>query len=94
MTKRELVVRIAEARELPQREVRHVVQLLLDLVVESLARGETVELRNFGVFSVRRRKARLGRNPNAPGRGVMIPSRRVVRFKPGKVMRERVRNQD
>ena len=90
MTKRELVVKIAEETQLTQREVRHIVQMLLDLVVDSLVEGDTVELRNFGVFSVRRRKARVGRNPKAPGKGVPIPSRRVVKFKPGKVMRERV----
>ena len=94
MTKRELVVKIAEETGLTQREVRHIVQRLLDLVVDSLVEGDTVELRNFGIFTVRRRRARVGRNPNVPSEGVPIPARRVVKFKPGKVMRERVLNSD
>jgi nucleoid DNA-binding protein len=90
MTKRELVVKIAQETGLTQREVRDIVQRLLDLVIDSLVEGETVELRNFGIFAIRHRKARMGRNPNAPAQGVEIPAQRVVKFKPGKVMRERV----
>ncbi len=55
-----------------------------------MAKGETIELRNFGVFEVKVRKARIGRNPNSPERDVPIPSRAVVKFKPGKEMREAV----
>jgi nucleoid DNA-binding protein len=67
-----------------------VVQLTLDFISEALAKGETVELRNFGVFEVRIRKARVGRNPNAPEADIRIPPRAVVKFKPGKEMREEV----
>ncbi len=59
-------------------------------MTESLAKGENVELRNFGVFEVRERKQRIGRNPNKPEQVVTIPSRRVVKFKPGKVMKQQV----
>ena len=52
--------------------------------------GKKVELRNFGVFEVKVRKARVGRNPNAPETDVPIPQRAVVKFKPGKEMRETV----
>jgi nucleoid DNA-binding protein len=55
-----------------------------------LADGKTVELRNFGVFEVKVRKARIGRNPNRPETDVPIPRRAVVKFKPGKEMREAV----
>ena len=55
-----------------------------------MAKGQTVELRNFGVFEVKVRKARVGRNPNAPATDVPIPARSVVKFKPGKEMREEV----
>ncbi|MGC8989549.1 MAG: HU family DNA-binding protein [Verrucomicrobiia bacterium] len=90
MTKRDLVVRISEETKLGQQLVLKVVQLTLDYISEALAKGETVELRNFGVFEVRIRKARVGRNPNAPEGDIRIPPRAVVKFKPGKEMREEV----
>ncbi|NLH72580.1 MAG: integration host factor subunit beta [Verrucomicrobia bacterium] len=90
MTKRDLVVRISEETKLGQQMVLKVVQLTLDYISEALAKGETVELRNFGVFEVRVRKARVGRNPNAPEADIRIPPRAVVKFKPGKEMREEV----
>jgi DNA-binding protein HU-beta/integration host factor subunit alpha len=55
-----------------------------------LAKGDKVELRNFGVFEVKVRRARIGRNPNAPETDVPIPERSVVKFKPGKEMRAEV----
>ncbi len=90
MTKRDLVVRISNETGLIQQEVLVVVQKTLDYISESVAKGETVELRNFGVFEVKMRKARIGRNPNAPAADVRIPPRAVVKFKPGKEMRESV----
>jgi nucleoid DNA-binding protein len=90
MTKRDLVVRISSETGLVQQEVLAVVQKTLDYISESVARGETVELRNFGVFEVKMRKARIGRNPNAPAKDVRIPPRAVVKFKAGKEMREAV----
>ena len=68
MTKRDLVVRISEETGLVQQEVLNVVQKTLDYIAEAVAKGIKVELRNFGVFEVKVRKARVGRNPNAPGR--------------------------
>ncbi len=65
-------------------------QKTLDYISEAVAKGETVELRNFGVFEVKVRKARIGRNPNKPETDVPIPERAVVKFKPGKEMRELV----
>ncbi|MBK9139005.1 MAG: integration host factor subunit beta [Verrucomicrobia bacterium] len=90
MTKRDLVLRISEETGLNQQQVLDVVQKTLDHISAALARGETIELRNFGVFEVRVRKARIGRNPNAPEHDVRIPPRAVVKFKPGKEMREEV----
>ncbi len=90
MTKRDLVVRISEKTGLVQQQVFEVVQLTLDLIAAEVALGRTVELRNFGVFEVKIRKARVGRNPNQPKRDVPIPERAVVKFKPGKEMRETV----
>ncbi|MHB1307769.1 MAG: HU family DNA-binding protein [Limisphaerales bacterium] len=90
MTKRDLVVRISEETGLVQQQVLDVIQRTLDYISEALAKAETVELRNFGVFEVKIRKARIGRNPNAPANDVRIPPRAVVKFKPGKEMRDQV----
>jgi len=90
LTKRDLVVRISEETELVQQQVFEVVQKTLDYIAEALAKGEKVELRNFGVFEVKVRKARVGRNPNAPETDVTIPQRAMVKFKAGKEMRAAV----
>jgi nucleoid DNA-binding protein len=90
MTKRDLVIRISEETGLVQQRVLEVVQRTLDHISEAVAARETVELRNFGVFEVKVRKARVGRNPNQPETDVPIPARAVVKFKPGKEMREAV----
>src|ERR1051325_3424540 len=90
MTKRDLVIRISTETGLVQQQVLDVVQKTLDYISEAVAKGETVELRNFGVFEVKTRKARVGRNPNAPETDVPIPARSVVKFKPGKERREEV----
>src|SRR6267142_896757 len=90
LTKRDLVIRISEDTDLVQQQVLDIVQKTLDYIAEALAKGDKVELRNFGVFEVKVRKARIGRNPNAPGTDVPIPERSVVKFKPGKEMRTQV----
>jgi nucleoid DNA-binding protein len=90
MTKRDLVIRISEETGQAQQKVLQVVQRTLDLICEAVAAGNNVELRNFGVFEVKVRKARIGRNPNQPEKDVPIPQRAVVKFKPGKEMREGV----
>jgi len=90
LTKRDLVVRISEETGLNQTLVFAVVQKTLDYITESLAKGGKVELRNFGVFDVKIRKARVGRNPNRPEIDVPIPDRSMVKFKAGKVMRAQV----
>lgn len=87
LTKRDLVLRIAEETGLIQQNVFDVIQKTLDHITESLAKGDKVELRNFGVFEVKTRKARVGRNPNKPETDVPIPARSVVKFKAGKEMR-------
>ena len=90
MTKRELVMRISKETGLVQQDVFAVIQKTLDYIIESLAKGKTVEFRNFGVFEVRVRKARVGRNPNQPTHVVTIPSRKVVKFKMGRIMKSLV----
>jgi len=90
LTKRDLVIRISSETGMIQQQVLDVVQKTLDYIAEALAKGEKVELRNFGVFEVKVRKARIGRNQNAPATDVPIPQRSVVKFKPGKEMRTEV----
>ncbi len=91
-TKRDLVIHISNDTGLIQQDVMAVVQKTLDYITEALIAGKNVELRNFGVFEVKLRKPRVGRNPNDPGKDVQIPARAVVKFKAGKEMRERVLN--
>jgi nucleoid DNA-binding protein len=90
LTKRDLVVRISEETGQVQEQVLNVIQKTLDYVAEALAKGDKVELRNFGVFEVRVRKARIGRNPNMPETDVPIPECSVVKFKAGKKIRAAV----
>ena len=90
MTKRDLVMRIAKETGLIQQDVFAVLQKTLDYIVESLAKGESVEFRNFGVFEVCIRKSRIGRNPNKPTHVVTIPTRKVVKFKMGRIMKAQV----
>ena len=90
LTKRDIVVRISEETGMIQSQVFEVVQKTLDQIAEALAKGDKVELRNFGVFDVKIRKARVGRNPNKPETDVPIPARSMVKFKAGKEMRAEV----
>ena len=90
LTKRDMVVRISNETGLPQNLVFDVIQKTLDYITESLADGDDVELRNFGVFEVRLNKARIGRNPTAPEMLYQIPERATVKFKMGKMMRQKV----
>ena len=90
MTKRDIVVRIAEETKLTQNEVAEVVQKTLDYIAEELADGRTVELRNFGVFEITTRKARKGRNPNKPQDEVIIPERTVIKFKTGRELKDKI----
>ncbi len=92
VTKRDIVVRITKETGFTQFEVREVVQRVLDSIVDALAEGKKVELRNFGVFAPVVRKARVGRNPNNPGVPIQIPRKWVADFKPGKIMKAKVSN--
>ncbi len=90
LTKRELVVKISNETGLVQHQVFDVVQKTLDSITDALAQGDTVELRNFGVLEVKLTKPRVGRNPNQPGSSFVIPARATVKFKSGKIMRQKV----
>src|SRR6266581_4153711 len=90
LTKRDIVVAISNQTGMVQHQVFDVVQRTLDKITDSLANNVPVELRNFGVFQPRLTKPRVGRNPNQPGSSFVIPPRATVKFKAGKVMRQRV----
>jgi nucleoid DNA-binding protein len=87
LTKRDLVMRISDETGLNQGQVFDVVQKTLDHITGTLAEGGKVEIRKFGVFEVKIRKARVGRNPHRPETDVPIPARAMVKFKAGKEMK-------
>jgi DNA-binding protein HU-beta/integration host factor subunit beta len=89
LTKNDIVRTLAEKYELEIASTRRVVQGTLDMIVDSLLKGDKVELRNFGVFEVIERKGRIARNPKSR-QEVFIPERKVVKFKPGKVMEDKI----
>jgi len=91
MTKRDMVEKIAKETSLNQSIVTTVFQHALDQIAEELSKGHTVELRNFGVFQVTTRKARVGRNPNKPEIEVIIPARTVIKFKTGKNLAKKIK---
>lgn len=90
MTKKDIAIKIAEEVGVKQVLVKKIIQKTLDAVIDILVTGETIELRNFGVFKVKSRKQRTGRNPRT-GETVPVPQKRVVVFKPGLVMKQKVR---
>ncbi|TWU25668.1 HU family DNA-binding protein [Bythopirellula polymerisocia] len=89
MTKKEIVRTISEEIGLTQLKTKEIVQKTFDAIVETLVEDRRIELRNFGVFEVKRRAARKARNPRT-GEKVFVPEKFVVTFKPGKEMEERV----
>ncbi len=88
-TKKEIVDRIAERMGMKRNDVRDVVQMFLDSVIEELGHGNRLEFRDFGVFEVKSRASRVAQNPKTL-EPVQVPAKRSVRFKVGRVMRERV----
>lgn len=90
MTKKEIVKTISEEIGMTQLKTKEIVQKTFDAIVETLVEDGRIELRNFGVFEVKKRAARKARNPRT-GDKVYVPEKFVVTFKPGKEMEERVR---
>ncbi len=90
MTKSELIQRIAELNpHLYHRDVERIVSTIFDEIADALARGDRVELRGFGAFSVKQRGARVGRNPRT-GAAVQVAEKFIPFFKTGKQLRERL----
>ena len=92
MKKADLVDTIAGKTNLPKGQVQQMVDDVFDLIADGLAKGEKIDLRGFGTFSVRASAARTGRNPQT-GETINIPARRVPAFKPGKELKEKVNAQ-
>lgn len=90
MTKKEIVKQISDRIGLTQLKTKEIVQQTFDAIVKTLLEDGRIELRNFGVFEVKKRKARKARNPRT-GEKVFVPPKAVVTFKPGKEMEEKVR---
>jgi DNA-binding protein HU-beta/integration host factor subunit beta len=93
VTKKDIVRTIAEQIDLPQLRTKDLVQRTFDALIEALVREGRIELRNFGVFQIKRREARTARNPRT-GEKVKVQAKSVVTFKPGKEMEARVRDMD
>lgn len=94
MTKSELIVRLSERYpHLYQRDVERIVNTVFDEITHALSQGDRVELRGFGSFSVRRRNARVGRNPRT-GATVKVDEKNLPFFKTGKELRERLNGDD
>jgi integration host factor subunit beta len=89
VTRKEIVRSISEELDLSQMETKQIVQMVFDAILHTLVEVGRVELRNFGVFEVKRRGARKARNPRT-GEKVFVPEKLVVTFKPGQVMQKRV----
>jgi len=90
MTKSELIALLAEANpHLYQRDVERIVTTIFDEIAAALSRGDRVELRGFGAFSVKQRDARMGRNPRT-GDAVEVDSKYIPFFKTGKQLREKL----
>ena len=89
MTKADLVEELSKVANLPKKQSEAIVDAVFDSITEALAKGDKVELRGFGSFRIRRRRARRGRNPKT-GTIVSVPAKRVPFFRVGKRLRELV----
>ena len=90
VTKKDIVLAISNETQIKQVDVKNVVQRMLDKITQHLSEGKTVELRNFGIFKVKSRRGRTGRNPRT-GQVVPVPPKKVVVFKPGLIMKQDVK---
>ena len=88
-TKKDIVKHIASEQNLPQLDTKNVVQSFLDTVIDVLCKEGRLELRDFGVFQVKQRAQRKARNPKT-GESVIVPPRKVVTFKPGKLLQNKI----
>ncbi len=90
MNKKELVDKVAKKAGLKKKDVKKVVDTMLESINEALAKGEKVQLVGFGSFEVRKASQRKGVNPQTK-KPITIPARKVPKFRPGKVLKEKVK---
>ena len=90
MTKKDIVLKVSDETNLKQIDVKRVVQKTFDCIIESLVRGEKIELRNFGVFKIKQRRSRTGRNPRT-NQVIPVPPRKVVVFNAGLEMKQKIK---
>lgn len=90
MRKREIVVKVSKETGIKQFLVKAAVHKTFDVIIEALRNGERIELRNFGVFYIKTRKQRIGRNPKT-GEVIPVPERQTVIFKPGLEMKKTIK---
>ncbi|NCF70939.1 MAG: integration host factor subunit beta [Chlamydiales bacterium] len=94
MTKKKLISEISQEKKMHPNDVRKVVQAFLDKMTTSLATGDRLEFRDFGVFEVVRRRQKIGRNPKNASVPIIIPARNAVKFTPGKKMRRLIEEEN
>jgi nucleoid DNA-binding protein len=90
MTKKDIVLKVSDETNLKQIDVKKIVQKTFDCIIDALIRGEKIELRNFGVFKVKQRRSRTGRNPRT-NQVIPVPPRKVVVFKAGLEMKQKIK---
>ncbi len=90
MTKKDIVLKVSDETNIKQITVKKIVQKTFDCIIEALIRGEKIELRNFGVFKVKQRRSRTGRNPRT-NQVIPVPPRKVVVFKAGLEMKQKIK---
>lgn len=91
MNKHDLVDKVADIARLPKRQVEEVLTAFLDVIIEKLSQDEKINLSGFGAFEVKERKGRAGVNPRNPKEPMQIPSVRVAKFRPGKTLKDAVK---
>ena len=94
VTKKKLIQTISQSKGLHPNDVRNVIQAFLDAMTDSLSQGDRLEFRDFGVFEVVKRKQKVGRNPKRASEPIIIPSRKVVKYTPGKKMRKLIEDNE
>jgi nucleoid DNA-binding protein len=93
LTKRDLIIEVTNKmshKELTQVLITEIVDSIIEVISGQLSSGETVIIRNFGAFHVKETKSKIGRNPKNPKADVIIPARAIVKFKPGKELKNKV----
>ena len=91
-TKKKLINSIAQNKNIHPNDARQIVQAFLDKIIESLANGDRLEFRDFGIFEIVERKQKIGRNPKKADVPIVIPARLIVKFTPGKKMDKTIKN--